>query len=141
MSVALLDVNVLLALAWSSHEHFEPAQAWRKGPNAKWATCTFTQVAFIRLSSNPNVVDPVATPQQAGALLQKMTTNPAHTFWVDDMDIKNTQDWPPSWVRGHKQVTDAHLLRLVRRHHGKLVTFDAALAAAAGKSTAILLQA
>lgn len=32
-------------------------------------------------------------------------------------------------IVGHRQVTDAHLLALARRHGGRLVTFDAGLLA------------
>lgn len=44
-SVALLDLNVLLALAWPTHEHHEPAHAWfaRHKQRGLWATCSSTR--------------------------------------------------------------------------------------------------
>ena len=56
--VTLLDVNVLIALAWANHQHHDAAHHWfasqRSGP---WATCPLTQVAFVRISANPRIVD------------------------------------------------------------------------------------
>ncbi len=139
MSEALLDANALLALAWPNHEHHEAVQAWRKSARMKWATCSFTQIAFVRLSSNPYVVDPVATPQQAADLLRKMLRAPAHKFWPDSTSLEHEATWPPVEVFGYKQVTDAHLLRLAHKHDGKIVTFDRSFARLAGKSRAVLL--
>lgn len=66
MKHALLDTNVLLALAWPNHQHHEQAHAWfsayaRKG----WSTCAFTQLGFIRLSSNPAYTTNAVSPQDA----------------------------------------------------------------------------
>jgi len=56
MAPALLDVNVLVALAWPTHLHHEPAHHWfhRRRING-WATCTLTQIAFVRLSCQPSI--------------------------------------------------------------------------------------
>ena len=52
MSGTLLDVNVLLALAWPSHAHHEIADEWfLRNRHKGWATCVLTQLAFLRLSS------------------------------------------------------------------------------------------
>jgi len=52
--VALLDVNVLVALFDPAHLHYEAAHAWF-GANRKnrWATCAPTENAFVRVPSNP----------------------------------------------------------------------------------------
>lgn len=47
-----------------------------------------------------------------------------HTFLTDDVSIVD-DDVPP--LAGHRQVTDAHLLALARRHGTRVVTFDAGL--------------
>jgi uncharacterized protein len=55
--IALLDVNVLLSLAWSNHLHHQAAHDWfARNASADWATCLFTQVGFLRLSLNPTIV-------------------------------------------------------------------------------------
>src|SRR5208283_2090850 len=52
--VALLDVNVLIALFDPAHVHHEAAHRWF-GVNRKyrWATCPLTKNAFVRVLSNP----------------------------------------------------------------------------------------
>lgn len=143
MSTALLDLNVLLALAWPSHEHHDPAHSWfqRRGRKMRWATCSITQLGFVRLSANPRVVDPSSTPQQAAKLLRRILAQPNHNFWADDLDASRDDDWPPGWVRGHRQITDAHLVRLTVRHQGMLATFDRALYAASGPKYVELIPA
>jgi predicted nucleic acid-binding protein len=55
--VYLLDVNVLIALAWDDHEHHTSAQAWfGRLADEFFATCNVTQSGFVRLSLNPKVV-------------------------------------------------------------------------------------
>ena len=57
MSVSLLDVNVLLALAWPTHIHHAAAHRWfAENCAAGWATCPLTQLGFVRLGMQPAVV-------------------------------------------------------------------------------------
>lgn len=43
MKAALLDINVLLALAWPSHQHHAAAHGWfARESRHGWATCAFT---------------------------------------------------------------------------------------------------
>jgi len=50
----LLDVNVLIAMAWPTHRAHEKAQEWLCAPRARgWATCPLTQIGFVRILSNP----------------------------------------------------------------------------------------
>ena len=53
----------------------------------------------------------------------------SHRFLVDDVSITDP-DVPA--LAGHRQVTDAHLLVLARRHRTRVLTFDAAIVALAG---------
>ena len=49
----LLDVNVLVALAWPNHVHHVAARAWFNDVGQKrFATCPVTQSGFVRVSSN-----------------------------------------------------------------------------------------
>jgi predicted nucleic acid-binding protein len=62
----LLDLNVLIALAWPSHVHHAVAQTWF-GRNRRqgWATYPMTQTGFLRISSNPKFIDGAVTPGEA----------------------------------------------------------------------------
>jgi len=54
----LLDINVLLALAWPNHQLNRRARKRFISSSERWATCAVTQLGFIRLSSNPAAVSP-----------------------------------------------------------------------------------
>lgn len=122
MRPALLDVNVLLALAWPNHQHHLLAQQWFQVNAANgWATCAVTELAFIRLSSNPAFTENAVTPQQAAALLRQSCAHPAHlnraSIRADDPAIFNS-------ALGHQQVQDAWLVEVARRNTGLVGTFD-----------------
>lgn len=73
MKTALLDVNVLLALAWSNHQHHAAAHHWfDETDGRRFATCSLTQLAFIRLSSNPSFTAEAVTPREVASLLRKL---------------------------------------------------------------------
>lgn len=125
MKAALLDTNVLLALAWPNHQHHAQAHAWfAAGAKKGWATCAFTQLGFIRLSSNPAYTAGAVTPQEAATLLQQWTRIKSHRFWTSP-----AADAPAIYARaiGHQQVNDAWLVEVARRNVGCLVTLDTRL--------------
>jgi uncharacterized protein len=122
VNIALLDTNVLLALAWPSHQHHAEAHGWFSAHAKKgWATCAFTQLAFIRLSSNPAYTADAVPPQDAAALLQQWTRLKGHRFWTSP-----SADEPGIYARalGHQQVNDAWLVKVARQNSGRLVTLD-----------------
>jgi len=126
--VSLLDVNMLIALAWPSHIHHRVAQTWfSHNASAGWATCPLTQCAFVRISSNPKIIPEAVTPNEAIALLREVVRLKSHIFWPDDMSILDDAV-PASLLIGHRQITDAYLLGLAIHHGGRLVTLDGGLA-------------
>lgn len=126
----LLDVNLLIALAWPSHVHHALVQAWfRRNKRNGWSTCPITQTGFVRISSNPKFIDGAVTPGEAIGLLNRVTRAKEHTFWPDDLNLTVTQALPVSHLLGHRQVTDAYLLGLAIQHDGKLATLDQGVAA------------
>lgn len=130
--VALLDVNLLAALAWPNHVHHFQAHRWFAGQAARgWATCSIVELGFVRVSSNARAVPSAVSPQEAAALLQRITALPGHHFWTDDIRFAESPYVARSRVAGHQQVTDAHLVGLALRHGGRLATFDAGVRALA----------
>lgn len=122
MTAALLDANVLLALAWPSHQHHADAHAWfETEAHYGWATIPLTQLAFVRLSSNPAYTLDAVSPREAAALLTAMLAHPQHRVWPSI----NVED-PTVFERamGHRQVNDAYLVALAGREQGRVVTFD-----------------
>ena len=124
MKTALLDLNILAALLWPSHEHHENAHRWFAARGkAPWATCPLTQLGFVRLASNPAFSRDALTPLQAVALLSDNLEDSRHEFWPDSLQVPKAIDVGIE-LHGHKQVTDAYLLSLADRHKGVLATFD-----------------
>jgi toxin-antitoxin system PIN domain toxin len=133
----LLDVNVLLALTWPNHQHHGAAHEWfGRESRHGWATCALTQLAFIRLSSNPVYTPAAVTPQQAADLLARLVAHRTHRYW---------RTLPPvdaggfTRVLGHQQVQDAYLVHLAERSRGRLATFDRRLAAHAGPDECVVV--
>ena len=123
----LLDVNLLVALAWPPHRFHEAAQKWfshacRNG----WATCPFTQAGFIRVISNPAVTAGAITPAQAVQILRANLDHRRHVFWPAEIGYPQALEILGMPLVGHRQVTDAYLLALAIHHKGKLATFDRA---------------
>lgn len=128
MTTALLDLNVLVALAWPAHEHHTPAQDWflsRK--RSKWATCPITQLGFVRLLSNPVFSPDALSVREALELLAKNVSQPSHEFWPDSISVPRALRPLVGDGAGYRQVTDAYLLALVVRRKGRLATFDRGL--------------
>lgn len=124
---ALLDVNVLVALAWPTHVHHDPAVRWfTDHVPAPWATAPVTQAGFIRVSSNRRVLPDARSPGEAAAVLRAITDLAGHEFWPDGIDLVRAPEVSFDRLSGYRQVTDAHLVALAIRHDGQLVTFDAA---------------
>jgi toxin-antitoxin system PIN domain toxin len=127
MPVHLLDVNVLIALGWPNHKHHDSARRWFASiGGGGWATCPFTQCAFVRISSNPKAVGAALPPAQAVAAIARMTAHSQHVFWADDLPVASAY-FPAAILRGHQQVTDAYLLALCASRGGQLATFDTAI--------------
>jgi toxin-antitoxin system PIN domain toxin len=127
MKAALLDTNVLLALAWPNHQHHAEALDWFAAQAKKgWATCAFTQLGFVRLSANPAYTAEAVSPQDAAGLLRQWTRHKSHRFWPSP-----AADLPGIYARvlGHQPVNDAWLVEAVRQNSGRLVTLDMRLTA------------
>jgi toxin-antitoxin system PIN domain toxin len=138
VSVGLLDVNMLIALAWPNHVHHYEANAWFTVNQSKgWATCPLTQSAFIRVSSNPKIIPEAVTPREAIVLLKMIVSMKYHVFWPDDVSYSDVLV-PTELLVGHRQVTDAYLLGLSIHHKGKLVTLDRGVAALLASDSAHL---
>lgn len=140
----LLDVNLLIALAWPNHVHHVPALRWFRGRgDALWATTPVTESGFIRVSCNAATTPAAVAPTAALGLLERMYRLPGHVFLADDVALLVGSPpeclLAPQRVVTYRQVTDAHLIALARRHGVRLATFDRGLAALVAGSPDVLL--
>lgn len=123
--IALLDVNVLIALAWPNHVHCRAARDWfRLQRGSGWATCPTTENGFIRVSSNTRIVPEARTPAEAALLLRSLIALDGHVFWPEEHSVLEGGKVNLNRIRTYRQVSDAHLLALALRHDGRLATFD-----------------
>jgi uncharacterized protein len=121
----LLDVNLLVALAWPNHIHHAAALNWfRRNQAAGWATCPLTESGFVRVSSNSSAVPEARNPLEAIHLLRRIVALPHHVFWQDDVSMASSEFIDEVPLAGYRQVTDAHLLALARHRSGRLATLD-----------------
>ena len=123
--VALLDVNVLVALFDETHVHHEAAHRWfghhrRLG----WATCPLTENGFVRVISHPTYPGRGTSLLDAIARLEEFRTSGEHSFWPDSVSLRDGDLFRPRHITGHRQLTDVYLLALAFQHGGRLATFD-----------------
>lgn len=133
MKTALLDLNILTALLWPAHEHHDTAHRWFSArANIPWATCSLTQLGFVRLVSNPAFSRDALSPPGAVALLAANLSHATHEFWTETLPLPSAIKGMEPALQGYRQLTDAYLLALANRRKGVLATFDRGLRSLAG---------
>jgi toxin-antitoxin system PIN domain toxin len=120
---SLLDLNVLIALAWPQHIHFARAHAWFAVRQSAWMTTPLTETGFIRLSTNPSVVSERISMADALALLSRMRAVAGHVFLPDATSLADPVVALAA-VATSRHVTDAHLVNLAASSDARLATFD-----------------
>ncbi|HSU89886.1 MAG TPA: TA system VapC family ribonuclease toxin [Sporolactobacillaceae bacterium] len=126
--IALLDVNVLVALFDPAHIHHEAAHNWfGRNRSRRWATCALTENALIRILSNASYPGRRTTVADAASRLQTFCSNREHFFWSDSISVRDSGRFRWKHVQGHRQLTDIYLLALSVANEGRLATFDATI--------------
>lgn len=127
--IRLLDVNVLIALAWPNHVHHDAARSWFASlRRTGWATCALTEAGFVRVSCNPSAVKQSTTPAEAIALLGRLRRLESHAYWAMDRSVTSLPPRILARIQGYRQITDAMLLALAMQYGGQLATLDAGFA-------------
>jgi len=125
VSVFLLDVNVLVALADPAHVQHDTAHVWfeREGASA-FATCPLTENGLLRIVGHPRYPSSPGTPAAVAPTLAALRQLPGHHFWPDDISLMDSQRIHIQRLLSHGQVTDSYLLALAIAHGGQLATLD-----------------
>jgi hypothetical protein len=110
----LLDVNLLLALAWESHIHHATADAWLSGKQI--VLCPITELGFIRISTHKKVM--AVSMADARKALEKFIAENKACKIPADLDALD------SHPADSDEVTDHYLADLAAKHGLKLATFD-----------------
>lgn len=123
--IALLDVNLLVALFFPDHVHHELAHDWfadhrRDG----WATCPITENGLVRVACQQPSGDSILRPADVIAALRTFCKDKHHRAWTDTVSLTDESLFAPEFIRGAAHVTDVYLLGLAKKHGGYLATFD-----------------
>ena len=122
--IALLDVNVLVALFDADHPHHEPAHDWLVANRGSgWATCPLTENGLVRILSNVAYSGSPLPPDAVRERLNAFCESGQHEFYADDVSLRQTTLFKLAGVT-HRKLTDVYLLGLARHHGGRLATFD-----------------
>ena len=131
--VALLDVNVLIALCDPGHEFHRTAKDWvLSNANLGWSSCPVTQNGCVRIVSQPSYRYQLPL-MEAIETLQTLCQSPLHQFWPDDLSLLDATAFDHRKIHGHRQLTDLYLLGLAVKHQGQLVSLDSAIPLSAVK--------
>ena len=123
--VALLDVNLLIALFDPDHVHHEIAHDWfADNRTSGWATCALTENGFLRVLGNPARGGEITRVADLVVRLRKFCASGHHQFWPDSISLRDERLFDTSLARGHQQLTDVYMLGLACKRGGRLVTFD-----------------
>jgi predicted nucleic acid-binding protein len=120
----LLDINVLLAFVYDEHVFHHRVSRWikhvesEKSPIPRFATCSITELGFIRIAGRKaglaeNLTVARADLRRAKAVLGLVLLG-------DGLDGNRL----PGWVTKADQTTDGHLVELAAAHQVQLATLD-----------------
>jgi len=125
VSIFLLDVNLLVALADPGHVQHDTAHAWFAAEGAlAFATCPLTENGLLRIVGHPRYPNSPGSPAAVAPTLAAMRALPGHHFWPDDISLIDATRFDLARLLSHGQVTDSYLLALARAHDGQLATLD-----------------
>ena len=125
-ATVLLDVNALVALALTTHQHHRAAHRFLADVTSRWATCPVTEAGLLRLLLNPAITGRQREASEVFHVLSGMRADPRWTF-LDDSASLMRPGVDTVVLVGHQQVTDLHLVNLAAHHGSLLATFDAAI--------------
>lgn len=139
--LALLDVNVLLALVWTHHADHARVVRWHeKWIPKKWAVCPFTESGFLRLSLNPAFVAGQAPVDTLLEILRRLRSKRGYQR-LDAVPDPTDPHLKPLWtkVRGYRQVTDAMLLGMAIADDIHLATMDKGMSVLADRPDRVIV--
>ena len=125
----LIDVNVWLAATWGRHRHHAIARRWMDDEDDDLALCRVTEMAILRLVTNPAVLGPDArTRREAWDLVDRLKADPRVTF------LSEPDGLLPAWVsfsklddRSHLLWTDDYLAAFAHAAQAEFITLDVGL--------------
>lgn len=122
------DVNIWLAAVWSRHARHDAAKSWVDAEDGELAFCRVTQMALLRLLTNPAVTGrDVLSRRQAWEVYEKLIADPRIRFIAEPSGLEAL------WIAFSKRNDTSHLLwtddymaAFAQAADAEFVTFDRA---------------
>jgi toxin-antitoxin system PIN domain toxin len=126
--VTIPDVNVWLAAAWAGHARHRLAKRWLDEEEGDIAFCRVTQMAFLRLLTNPAITGSDAlSRRRAWDVFEKLLGDPRIRLMGEPQGLESL--WAAFSKRddkSHLLWTDDYLAAFAQAADAELVTFDRA---------------
>jgi hypothetical protein len=122
----LLDVNVWLAASWARHRHHEVAKEWLDRQEDELAFCRVTQMALMRLITNPAITgrDALSRRQAWEAVDQLMADSRVRFLSEPETLVPLWKAFSKRDDHNHLLWTDDYLAAFAQAMDGELVTLD-----------------
>ncbi len=114
----LLDVNALIAGVYEDHEHHAVMRSWMRDNAGNGL-----RVAPLVMTGSLRVLMAVSGEKKPGRLVSAIGAFKKF-YNIETVGDTTEIEQLGKWIRGPKQVTDAHLLVVAKHHRLKLLTFD-----------------
>lgn len=139
----LLDVNCWLAAAAQRHAHHSVAKAWLDSAFGPLFFCRVTQMAFLRLITNPKVMgDEVLRPEQAWEVYRKLRCDARIAFAEEPAGTEAEWQGITSKASFSQNLwTDCYLAAFAKMGGYQVVTFDSDFTRFGGAGVIILQSA
>ena len=86
--VAVLDVDVLVALFQPEHVHHDVAHDWyAEHRQGGWATCPITEAGLVRLLAHPRLHACGIAVTAVIERLRRLPSDPAHEWWEANISL------------------------------------------------------
>jgi|SRR6266545_2943018 len=142
-TVCLPDVNLWIAAASDRHEHHAVARQWFDSVSGPVCFCRLTQMAFLRLLTNPKVMsEDILSPAEAIAVYRQLFSDERVRFEAEPLNLED------AWVslmsmhsaRG-STWTDAYLAAFAMEAKFHLISLDRGMRRWPGLALELLIPA
>lgn len=140
-AVCLPDVNVWIAAVSDRHEHHATARQWFDSASAPICFCRVTQMAFLRLLTNPKVMgEDILSPAEAIVVYRQLLADERVRFAPEPPNIEKL--WlslMSMGVASGSTWTDAYLAAFAVEADSRLISFDRGMRRRPGLALELLM--
>lgn len=125
--IRLADIGVLIALADRNHFQHAPARFWlRSNPRVALATCSLTEMGFLRIYGHPSYPGGPGSAGQALGDLQAYRQRKGHCFLPCDLPFDDTVFTDLADLSS-KEINELYLVALAAHHGICFATFNVSI--------------